>query len=433
MTTRILLSGCLALTLAASAAGQNVIRFMPVDVDGKIVQMANRALMVSTASEQTYTVSVSNQTQVRVVGMAEPDVLVPGACVRFIGTVDKKQNRVQEKIDALTIFVPDQTSERMLGVVYPNASTPPPGEPPKQEKEMPKIVGGPGAFGAVLPPGKQPPQGMQLPADNAPPMADPNDGPRVGHKGVKGGGAENVEKFDIRGKIVTNKAGRLTIMLPSNQYLKPKLYAELAETPKIALDLADWSAVKKGDRVHVRGRQATPNMIEATEVYIELSEPLSYSTKKGKKLAAGKTPAEKPGKSGKKPAEPQEPEPKPPAEPPAEAAAAEKPADEAPRGDKADQILQVLQLAPADLQGKRGVKVALQGGQPEEFTPCKPEPVKNITDKFGEPDNIGGIQGNMPGDDGQMKPITWEIWTYGNIKFFVDENRTARYYNYTKK
>jgi len=159
MLCRACFAGCLALAIAAAASAQQIIQIVPVEISGTISQIGNRMILVTTAAKRTYTVALTNRTQIRVVGMAEPDILAPGAFVRFIALVDRKTGRVQGKVDALTIFTPAQTNERIPGVMYPNAGLPLPGVPAAMEKEQPKIVGGPGAPGAI--------DGPQPPADLA--------------------------------------------------------------------------------------------------------------------------------------------------------------------------------------------------------------------------------------------------------------------------
>jgi len=417
MLCRACFAGCLALAIAAAAAAQQIIQIVQVDVSGTISQIGNRMILVTTAANRTYTVALSNRTQVRVVGMAEPDVLAPGVFVRFIALVDRKTGRVQGKVDALTIFTPAQTNERIPGVMYPNAGLPPPGVPAAMEKEQPKIVGGPGAPGAI--------GGPQPPAVQAPNVPPPADGPG-------GGKTDTAEKFDIRGRVISSKAGRLIVMVPNNQYLKAKVFAELADNAKIAVDLAECNKVKAGDIIEVRGRQANMGAIEAMEVHIQLAEPLTNMVKKGRK--PGKQPVEKPGKQPPEVAKgPNPPGPNPPVEPGQPPVAPPQPDGAAPKDDKAEKILAAVQLPAAELQGKPALQLALQGGNPETYTPTKPELGKNVKEKFGQPDSGMIIHGNMPGPDGQQKQIVWELWTYGALKLIVDETGTVRYYLHAKK
>jgi hypothetical protein len=85
-------------------------------------------------------------------------------------------------------------------------------------------------------------------------------------------------------------------------------------------------------------------------------------------------------------------------------------------------------LPPAELVGKHSMKVATKDGTTLEFTPCRPEPVKDIVDKFGQPDQIKIPKLFSEGPDGQKTQMAWQLWFYGNAMFFVDETGAARFY-----
>ena len=153
--------------------------------------------------------------------------------------------------------------------------------------------------------------------------------------------------------------------------------------------------------------------IEALDVRIDLAAPLS-GARRGRHTVA-KRPAEKPGEeTAKLPTETPQPGP---ANPPAG------------KPDKAQQIVQFLQLPPAELAGKHGMKVTTKDGTALDFTPCRPEPTKDIVEKFGQPDHIAIPHLSGEGPDGQKTQLAWQLWIYGKVMFFVDETGAARYYS----
>ena len=79
------------------------------------------------------------------------------------------------------------------------------------------------------------------------------------------------------------------------------------------------------------------------------------------------------------------------------------------------------------------MKVGSKDGTTLEFTPCRPEPTKDIVDKFGQPDRIAIPRLITDGPDGQKTEVVWQLWFYGNVMFFVDETGTARYYSLVPK
>ena len=102
---------------AAAACGQRVITLNPVQVSGTIVQIGPKSIAVKTASGQNWILNLQADTKIKTTGSAEPEMLTPGTCVRFVARIDKHTCKAQEKIGKVTIFTQTQgVAERTLGV-----------------------------------------------------------------------------------------------------------------------------------------------------------------------------------------------------------------------------------------------------------------------------------------------------------------------------
>lgn len=402
-----------------SVDAQRMIRVMPVKIKGKIAAVGGGKILVTTPVGETWSVALTPTTQMHVFGMADADALVPGVFVRFIGTVDKKQGRVQEKIDALTIFSPGPTPDQTPGASAPNPSAPAPGTLPKEGAARPQAIPNAmdGSKNAIEP------FGFDAPGAKA----------SKAHGKTKTMGPP-IEKLEIRGRLLSNKGGKLTIQVPTQQF-KSKLLFELAENPKVAINSSHGSLAQIGDAIEVSGRQLGVGFAEATEIRVELSPRVGAVAKKPKKPGAKPPTTDAGHKSadaptpGEQQAPQQKPDAKTPAAPPPQEGSPAAP------GGKVEQILGLLQFSPAELQNKTAVKLTLQDGIPEIFTPCKAESAKNLQEKFGKPDKIlSVVVGNrMPGKENQAADLAWQLWTYGSLKIFIDESGTACYYAHAKK
>ena len=259
------------------------------------------------------------KTETRLLGMADPDILVPGVYVRFIGTMDKRTGRLQEKVAALTVFTPGETPDRTLGVTHPDPRTPAPGTiPPREDANGPMPIPGAGPAAAA------PRSGGGLPGANLP---------------GAGKGKKPAEKVEIHGRILSNRAGKMMVDV-STQHSRRKLLVELAPDVKVAVDLNDYSHARIGDAIEVVGNQMGPGVtaIQALEVRIDLAAPLT-GQKKGRHPAVAKRPAEKPGEeTAKLPAE---------TAPPGEAAN-----PPAGKPDKAQQTRAISAIAPGRIGGQ---------------------------------------------------------------------------------
>jgi len=386
MPFRIVWPVFVVLGMAASAGGQvvqqpRVIHIVPLQIQGTVAGVRPGGIMVTSAAKETWALKIPPQANVKITGTAEPDVLRAGMYVHFIASIDKRRNRVVDKVDRLTIFTPSLARGTVLGARYP---------------------------------GQQPAAG-----DNQKPAAQE-------------------EIFEIRGRLASLRRGRMTVHVP-NRYFKPVLKAELAEDPAIAVDLSNYSLASPGDKIAAQGRQAGERMIEAMEVTIQLAKPLSNQRKRPKRRVA-KPSAQQPSKEPKgrqpfevaeqtekdkeeKQGEEKEPQPGAPPQPDA----AEKPPAQ---GDRTAQLTQLLEPQAV---GAGAMQVTLNG-VPHVFTACKQVPSNELTQKFGQPTQIFPANGSLPvGPGGAQQNVQWQLWIYDPVKLFVDKTGKTRYFSVAKQ
>jgi len=237
-----------------------------VDASGTIEAVAPGLIQIKSIAGELWLVRLTRETTVQVTGEAKADVVTVGSFVSFVADVDKRRSQVQEKVDKLTLFTP--SPERQFGA-FPDQ-------------------GGLGADAGSGPFGADPFGGKPRVAQQ--PRADKDTGPPV-------------ERFEITGRISgIKKNGKIFVYAP-NTYFKPAVEFELAEDPEIQLDLSGltmYTLAKPGDKVQARGRQVGQNMVQATDLTIELAEP--YTTVQPKK----KPPRKATRSSRRKPDEPEE-------------------------------------------------------------------------------------------------------------------------------
>ncbi len=260
MRIRMLFALGMVLALAVTAQAQRIPKIDPgklprIDLDGTISGVRPGAILVTTATNETWGVKLTPRTKIKVTGNAGLDVLRRGVFVRFTATVDKRRSRIADKVGKLTVFTPSQDQEYMPGVFYP---------------------GGAGADDEMQPFGA-PPFGAQPP------------------RAKRHAAAANKETFDIRARVVGSRKGKLNLYVP-NQFFKPSLSIRLADDVVIDVDSADYSIAKSGDKLQARGEQFARTAIEASKVTIELAKPLDAARKKTPKKAISKRPSRRTAK-----------------------------------------------------------------------------------------------------------------------------------------
>ncbi len=377
----------------APAPGPRVIELTAVQLSGTVAGVQPGLLLVDTPTLERWTLQVPGDTVVRVTGTAVPEVLRPGLYVRFLVRVDERRSRALSKVSSLVIITPGNMEGREPGV-FPAQLDPAGAQPPEVGQA------GEEEIGQV---GERPPNGEAgLPAD----------------------------LYDVRAPIRAIKGRWLTVFAP-NTFFEPELRVELAKELAVTVDVSAYGLARPGDKFAALALQLGPQVAMARELVIALSEPVGQQPDK-----PGRRPPQGGAAEAGQPSQPGGVAQRPAAQPPqvgegagAEVAAGQPVPEQTEAAKQALKIVDLLRLKPAELAGKPGLQVGLDGGEPLVFLPSRPEAVKTIRDRFGPPDRIQSASGTLPiGEGGQQVQIQWNLWTYGPLRFFVDEVGTVRYY-----
>jgi hypothetical protein len=261
----------LFLSSVGTVLGQpRTITLHPVDVSGKIAQIGQRSIFVKSANGQNWTLNLHANTKIKITGSAEPDMLTPGTCVRFMAQIDKRTCKGQGKIDKVTLFsLTPGVAERTLGVEL--ASEHP------QENEQDGNGEGP----MPGPPGRGPGPMPGKASGRAP--ADPGilgDAPAGGKSPKRRAGAKGPDKlvpdvaaYDVCAQLVSYRGGRMTVTV-HNRFFKPRIAVELSPDAQIDLDLGNLSLAKASDNISATGYYITPGICEAGSIEVALTNPL---------------------------------------------------------------------------------------------------------------------------------------------------------------
>jgi hypothetical protein len=236
---------------------------VPANIEGTVQGVAPGCIVVMDGNNQAWRVMVPRMAKVQVTGSATADFVQPGLFVEFKADIDER-GTPKEKVGELTIV--SLSPERFPGL-FPADSDAKGGE----EK---------GGFGV----GEAAERGAK-------------GGGKAAKRAGKGAaaGAVAAGSYRIVGKLMSGRGGKLAVNTG-----RGTIPLELTEQPTVAVDFADYTVVSKGDKISVKG-MAPPGrvgMAQATEVKIELSEPLAGGVKK--KGSAAKAEAKKPSKRAKK-------------------------------------------------------------------------------------------------------------------------------------
>jgi len=235
-----------------------------VQPKGTIEAIGPGVIVMAAGAGQFWQLRLTPKSKVQVRGTATASVLAPGQYVAFSADVDKRRGAIDEKVARLTIFTPSE--QRMVGVF------------PSQEGLGPGV----------------PAPGVQAPGVQAPGLGPGNPAQPLGGQGDAG---LPVDRFDIAAQIRGVAGGKLTLYAP-NPYFRALFEVELAEAPEIALELAGLNYImlaKKGDKIEGRGVQLAPNVVQLSEVTIELSQPLGQQQQ-----LQQKRPARRPRRSSRR-------------------------------------------------------------------------------------------------------------------------------------
>lgn len=238
---------------------QQLQKLPALQATGTVEAVVPGYIKVLSNTNQVWVLQVLPNARCQLTGKAKPEFLSPGLYVRFVAEVNKRRGTVDQKITKLTVFTPSTfrqpgaEPDLGLGTSF--------GERPGAEKDKQAEQPAKPAFGAGALAGPGPAAG----------------GPQTKRAGSSAGAkAGGPELFDIRGQITSISHGKATLQVP-NVYFKPMLRIEIAEDADIDVELDDpdgYTLARKGDKIQVRGYQGLGNQGLASDLQIDLVEPL---------------------------------------------------------------------------------------------------------------------------------------------------------------
>jgi hypothetical protein len=206
------------------------------EIQGTVEGVTRGRIAVLASDNQPWHVAVPANAKVQVTGGATADYLQPGLLVEFKAEIDDR-GAIKEKVGELTIVT--LSPDRQPGLFPAEAA------------------GEPGGFA----------EGAERGGKSGKPAKRT--------KTAAGKGAVAAGAYRIVGKLTAGRGGKLSV-----QAGRGTLALELTEQPTVSIDVNDYTIASKGDKITVKGI-GRPGMAQATEVKIELAEPLSGAKKKG--------------------------------------------------------------------------------------------------------------------------------------------------------
>jgi len=251
----------------------------PLQLSGTLTDVRPGVIQVKSDADKLWLLQVPRNARVRLTGQARVEFLASGQWVELVAEVDKRRGTASQPIAKLTLFTP--TERRQRGVV-PDQGFGFPGDSlalDGKKGDGPKRLPGAGAG--------------RIPGAGAEPGLGPGpDKGRGGRRAGPGAGAKeaplSTQSFEIRGQIISIKAGKMSLHAP-NPYFKSPLKLEVAEEAQIGVELVGPEALflaDPGDKVTILGEQLGETVGRIAELEIVAREPLGGVP--AKKRAAGK-------------------------------------------------------------------------------------------------------------------------------------------------
>jgi hypothetical protein len=279
MSPRILLAALLLIGLSAPLQAQNTRRAQqgrqpamaqpPMDIDGAVEGISRGGILVLDKNNQSWQVAVPVTAKIQVTGGATTDYLQKGMIVEFKAEIDD-QRAIKDKVEELKIVT--LASGAKMGLFPPDS---------KAGEDQGGFAASADATGTAT---KKP---AKRPAATA-------------GKGAAKTGGIAAGSYRIVGRLIVRPGGQYTVTTP-----RGKLQLELSDKVAIGVNFADYTVAAKGDKISAKvvkmpPRSGSPQAVTygvATEVKIELAEPLAGAKKKG---MAAKSEAKHPAKHPKK-------------------------------------------------------------------------------------------------------------------------------------
>lgn len=449
---------------AGAPGGAAPMVVVPVEINAP-VSVVQQGMIIVHDGQQPVSLRVGERTEVHIRGKVEPDMLKPGAAVRFFAEIDKRNGRSRGKVDQIILFTPSKDGNRMLGAFY----------------HQPSAVGSP--------------DGPAAPAGDAAGAPDDEKSPEAGRTGRAVKAEEQFELFDVRGQVVGLRGAVLTVNVQTNYFRSP-IRVEMSEGCTIIADLADVGVVRPGDQVQGRGIQMMPQALEMLSLEVTLAESLTSLPRKKSRPQTAKTPSRNPpsqpahpresfevadqiakeraegnktappggnmappadglsavphgegpgpngppgqaAPAGERPpmaqAEPRRnaDQPPGPAQPPSPSAA---PGGELPKRSAeetlklAEKLVELLGTSRQEQILRGGFKARLADGKEAVFLPAQRVTADDLRQRVGQPDRTDSFAAELPvGEDGALQKVQWSMWTYGPIRVLVDDRGKTQY------
>jgi hypothetical protein len=226
----------------------------PVDIQGTIEGATRGGIMLLDSTGQRYQVVIPPAAKIHVTGSATADCLQSGQLVEFKAEIDD-HGTIKEKVEALALVT--LSPEKQMGM-FPAADA---------AGDQGGLMAGPEGSGKAAKPKRA-----------------------SGKAGATPAGA-----YRIVGRLLVGRGGKLSVQAGHGA-----LTFELTEQPAITVDLSDYTLARKDDKATVKAikmQTRSGTGLAATEVTIELAEPLAGTKKKG---ASAKSEGKRPAKPLKK-------------------------------------------------------------------------------------------------------------------------------------
>ncbi len=281
MPSRILLAVLLLIALSAPLQAQNTRRAQqgwqpamaqqPTDIEGAVEGlMGGRIIMVLDKNNQSWQLAIPMAAKVQVTGGATADYLRKGMIVEFKAEIDD-QRAIKEKVEELKVVTLSPGTK--MGLFPPES---------KAGEDQGGFAAGTDAAGTGGKPAKR-------------------TAATAGKGAAKAGGIA-AGTYRVVGRLIVGRGGKFSAITP-----RGKFPFELSDKVAIGVEFSDYTVAAKGDKISAkvikippRSGSAQPQAVTsamATEVKIELAEPLVGAKKKG---SAAKSEAKHPAKHPKK-------------------------------------------------------------------------------------------------------------------------------------
>jgi clan AA aspartic protease (TIGR02281 family) len=101
--------------------------------------------------------------------------------------------------------------------------------------------------------------------------------------------------------------------------------------------------------------------------------------------------------------------------------------------DRSHELAQLLTPKGQPGEDVPRISVQIRPGEKAVFKPSVQGPAETLRKRFGPPDEVMRFQFTRPSQGGvRQEPFQYQLWVWGPVKVFVDENGTTRYFSATE-